>query len=68
MMYCWQMFDADTDEWNILAAQLGVMPSTPMITTRYEVAERMRPIAAHHETSTGCQVRLVRFMTMEILP
>jgi hypothetical protein len=66
MLYCWQMKDRDGD-WGIIA-RFGPIGESPMITPSLDVAEQMRPIAEHVARTNGCLVRLVRYLTVEVMP
>lgn len=66
MLYAWESFD--NGEWNIIAAIVGPIPAPiPLVTSRQNLAETLRPVAEKHGRDHDQQVRLMAFMAFEDL-
>lgn len=66
-MYSWQVWEADRGEWNSVGVSIAGETPLPMVTSRWHVAESMRPYAELHAESTGKPVRLVMYHNVEVL-
>lgn len=66
-IYAWQVWEADTGEWNDIGVSVAGNTPLPMITTRVHMVEAMREYAELHHATTGKPVRLVMFHNIEVL-
>lgn len=65
MLYAWEVLEPETNEWNIIAATVGALRMTPLVTTRRGVAESLRLVAETHGRRESKPVRLMSFVAFE---